>query len=148
MFPKLLEVDIFESVRCYFSRTTWQALTLQEANIWVPSEGFESSPVIELFFYAVCRTAGSAALAFLERVISRCIVYDLFASAHMVPKYELLGHTSGVHVGSGRFLCRFVHVLGFHSAILGKCTRKKPSCGDSALSYIHVIFDVQASRYK
>lgn len=42
----------------------------------------------------------------------------------MVPKYELLGHTSGVHVGSGRFLCRFVHVLGFHSAILGKCTRK------------------------
>jgi hypothetical protein len=148
MFPTLLEVDVFESVRCYLSRPTWQALTLQKANIRVPSEGFESSPVIELFFYAVCRTTGSAVLAFLERVLSRCIVYNLIASAYVVPKYELLGYTNRVYFGSGRFLCRFVRVLGFHSAILGKCTCKRPSCGDSALSYIHIIFGVQVGRYK
>ena len=33
MFPTLLEVDVFESVQCYLSRTSWQALTLQETNI-------------------------------------------------------------------------------------------------------------------
>jgi hypothetical protein len=139
MFPMLLEVDIFESVRCYLSRTSWQALRPQETNIRVPSEGFESSLVIELFFYTVCRTAGSAVLAFLERVLPRYIVYDLFASAHVVPKYELLGHANGIHVGSGRFYAGSFVCWAFTLPFLESVYAKKPFCGDSALSYTRYV---------